>query len=342
MADSQNGETKIDIENLRSAFVGMGKEELMKYANDPFWVKMRWFLFILFWLLWFGMLSGAIAIIVLAPKCAAPTPKEWYEQNPIYEINSRDSSNADSIIDLAVFLGMKENIEYFEELGVKTILLDSVLKSKKDNPNFVEDFMSVDPTLGTGDDFKKFLAMLKEKGIRLLMSLVPNYSSDTHMWFEKSVAKEEPYKDYYIWVPAKGKGTDGQPLPPNNWVSVNGGSAWEWNNARGEFYLHQFDKSQPDLNFRNQALIDYFKDVFKYWLDMGVSGFYLDRVEYLIEDASFKNEPINPDTGATHDQYEFYIHKQTTDLPETVHLLKDWGSFVRNHSGLVFSCNFVD
>lgn len=80
-----NGEAKIDIENLKTAFAGMGKEELMKYANDPFWIRMRWFLFILFWLLWFTMLTGAIAIIVLAPKCDPPAPKEWWEESPLYK-----------------------------------------------------------------------------------------------------------------------------------------------------------------------------------------------------------------------------------------------------------------
>lgn len=80
-----NGDAKIDIENLKSAFAGMGKEELMKYANDPFWIRMRWFLFILFWLLWFAMLAGAIAIIVLAPKCDPPAPKEWWEESPLYK-----------------------------------------------------------------------------------------------------------------------------------------------------------------------------------------------------------------------------------------------------------------
>lgn len=87
--DSQNGDAKIDIGNIKTAFAGMGKEELMKYANDPFWVKMRWFLFILFWLVWIAMLAGAIALIILAPKCAAPAPREWWEQSPLYEIDVR-------------------------------------------------------------------------------------------------------------------------------------------------------------------------------------------------------------------------------------------------------------
>lgn len=102
--DSLNGDAKIDIENIKTAFAGMGKEELMKYANDPFWVKMRWFLFILFWLIWIAMLAGAIAIIVLAPKCSVPSPKEWWEQSPLYQIDVRSfkdgSEPADGIGDL--------------------------------------------------------------------------------------------------------------------------------------------------------------------------------------------------------------------------------------------------
>lgn len=93
-----NGEAKIDIENLKSAFAGMGKEELMKYANDPFWVRMRWFLFILFWLLWFAMLAGAIAIIVLAPKCDPPAPKEWWEESPLYKADVGSFSKDPTVI----------------------------------------------------------------------------------------------------------------------------------------------------------------------------------------------------------------------------------------------------
>lgn len=84
--DSQNGDAKIDIENMKIAFAGMGKEELMKFANDPFWVRLRWFLFIFFWLLWAAMLAGAIAIIIMAPKCAAPAPLKWWEQSPLYQV----------------------------------------------------------------------------------------------------------------------------------------------------------------------------------------------------------------------------------------------------------------
>lgn len=93
-----NGEAKIDIENLKSAFAGMGKEELMKYANDPFWIRMRWFLFILFWLLWFAMLAGAIAIIVLAPKCDPPAPKEWWEESPLYKADVGSFSKDPTVI----------------------------------------------------------------------------------------------------------------------------------------------------------------------------------------------------------------------------------------------------
>lgn len=93
-----NGEAKIDIENLKSAFAGMGKEELMKYANDPFWIRMRWFLFILFWLLWFAMLAGAIAIIVLAPKCDPPAPKEWWGESPLYKADVGSFSKDPTVI----------------------------------------------------------------------------------------------------------------------------------------------------------------------------------------------------------------------------------------------------
>lgn len=99
--NSQNGDAKIDIDNLKSAFAGMGKEELMKFANDPFWVRTRWFLFILFWLLWAAMLAGAIVIVVMAPKCAAPAPKEWWDQSPVYNVDVATFSSEQNKGDIA-------------------------------------------------------------------------------------------------------------------------------------------------------------------------------------------------------------------------------------------------
>ena len=121
------------------------------------------------------------------------------------------------------------------------------------------------------------LAGLHDYGIQLIMDLVPNHSSDQHEWFQKSVKREEPYTDYYIWQA-------GSPSsPPNNWKSVFGGPAWTYNSVRGEWYLHQFYSAQPDLNLRNEKVKQEIKDIMKYWLDMGVDGFRIDAVAHFFE-----------------------------------------------------------
>ncbi|KAK9497304.1 hypothetical protein O3M35_004647 [Rhynocoris fuscipes] len=333
--EPQNGDTKINMTEIKAAFIGMGKEELMKFANDPFWVKLRWFLFILFWLLWFGMLFGAIAIILLAPKCSSPEPRDWYENSPIYEIsvaNFKDGSTPqDGVGDLE---GLLEKVDYFKEIGVDTLLIDSLMRSTSGDADRIEDFKEIDPRYGSVDHVKQILSQLKQAGLHIIMKIVPNYSSLNHSWFEKSVERIEPYTDYYIW--SNGKINE----PPNNWLSVNGGSAWSWNPIRKQYYLHQFDDTQPDLNFRNNELVQYFSDVFKWWLDLGLSGIHVDKVDFLFESSNLTDESISDNPGTFHDQYDFYRHTNTRDLPETIDLIKHWASVVNNCSG-VFSVNGI-
>ncbi|XP_071454197.1 maltase A1-like [Hetaerina americana] len=331
--DTQNnGDANISIEAVKLAFTGMGKEELMKFANDPFWIRLRWFLFILFWLLWAAMLAVAIAIIVMAPKCAAPAPKTWWEESPLYQIHVpsfKDGSvNSNDKGDLK---GIKEKIDYFVDLGIQGILLSPIFTGSADSPDHVENFMDIDPAFGTMDDFVSLTTKMKEKGIHVAIRFVPNHSSIKHPWFLKSLKKEDPYTDYYIWAERKGTDTDGHTaIPPNNWVSVNGDSAWEFNSERNEFYLHQFGADQPDLNFHNENVIREFKEIFKFWIDKGVSGFVLDKADFLLEDKELKDEAINTHSKETHAEYGFYSHYQTRNLNGTIDLLSSFKTHIKN------------
>ncbi|XP_046689317.1 neutral and basic amino acid transport protein rBAT-like [Homalodisca vitripennis] len=332
---SQNGDAKIDIENLKSAFAGMGKEELMKFASDPFWVRTRWFLFILFWLLWAAMLAGAIAIIILAPKCAPPTPREWWEQSPLYKANvatfTKDSSKLQG--DLK---GFTTKLEYLSSLGVKTVVLSNILKVSDKESDGVDEFKTVAPSFGTLEDLKALISAAKDKGLKLLLTLIPNHSSLKSDLFNKSASKDPLYESFYIWAPGKGFTSEGMPAPPNNWLSKSGNSAWEWNEARKEFYLHQFDKEEPEFNFRNPKVVKFFDDVMQFWLDLGFSGFYLERTKYLIEDAELRNETAKRDIGsATHTEYEFYDHFYTENNAELAPLLHDWTERLANSSGIL-------
>lgn len=331
VTDPKNGDTKIDISEVRHVFVGMGKEELMKFANDPFWVRMRWFLFILFWVLWFGMLAGAIAIILLAPKCNAPEPSKWYEESPIYHVNVKHfmDSNGDGIGDLP---GVESKLNYLKDLGAGGILLEPLMKTAEGTDDVI-DFKSINPDYGTSQDLKKLTNAAKDKGLNVLMKIIPNFSSIKHEWFNKSIEGEGPYKDYYVWTdPFFDK--EGKQLPRNNWLSVNDGSAWTWDNTRKQFYLHQFNSTQPDLNFRNSDIVKYFEGVYAFWLDHGLSGLYLDKVEYLVEDSNFLDERPSSIGGQVHDQYDFQYHTHTTHLQESWDILSRWAKVFKNHSAV--------
>ncbi|KAK7794260.1 hypothetical protein R5R35_014665 [Gryllus longicercus] len=313
-ADSQNGDAKIDIENVKHTFAGMGKDELMKFANDPFWIRMRWFLFIFFWVLWIAMLVGAVAIIILAPKCAGPAPLKWWEESPLYEVNVRtfvDGEKEDGIGDL---VGLKSKLDYIKGLGVKGIVLSSVLQSShKLEDGYVENFAEVDPLVGTVHDFTNLTAAMKEEGMHLILDFIPNHTSKKHPWFVASEKKESPFTDYYVWTQKE----------PNNWVSLYGESAWAYSEIRKEYYLHQFKPDQPDLNFRNREVINEFKKIMKLWLERGVSGFQMSNVEFLVEDKDFGEDFVNPHTVVTLGQYDFLQHSKTANLPETYDVLRE-------------------
>jgi len=334
--NSQNGDAKIDIENLKTAFAGMGKEELMKFASDPFWVRTRWFLFILFWLLWIAMLAGAIAIIVLAPKCAPPTPREWWEQSPLYKADV-DTFGRDAGKLQGDLKGFTTKLDYLKNLGIKTVVLSNILKVSDKQSDGIDEFKTIAPAYGTLDDFKALVSAAKEKGLELLMTLVPNHSSLKNPLFNKSSLGDSNYSSFYVWASGKGGFTaDNQPIPPNNWRSKSGSSAWEYHEGRKAFYLHQFEADEPEFNFHNPDVVNYFTDVMKFWLDLGVSGFFMERTPYLLEDPDLRNETQKRDIGtATHTDYEFYDHSRTQNLPELKPLLQTWTKVLSNSAGIL-------
>ncbi|KAJ9598138.1 hypothetical protein L9F63_026758, partial [Diploptera punctata] len=174
---------------------------------------------------------------------------------------------------------IESRLDYIKELGVGAVWLSPIYKSPmKDFGYDIEDFKDIAPVFGTMEDFRSLSrAMKQEIDIKLLLDFIPNHSSDQHEWFKKSLMKQEPYTDYYVWADAKGVDDDGKPMPPNNWKAVFGGSAWEWKEERQQFYLHQFLKQQPDLNYRNPKILPWSVDVLQFWLDQGVDGILLDH-----------------------------------------------------------------
>ncbi|XP_072744671.1 amino acid transporter heavy chain SLC3A1 [Anoplolepis gracilipes] len=321
---SENGDVKIDIEPKKDALAGMNKEELMKFANDPFWVKLRWALFILFWLLWAGMLAGAIAIIAMAPKCSAPEPKKFWEESPIIQLDISDSLNND-------LKGLESVLNDLKDQHIKAISLSSIVKESADGAT--EDFRAIKSKLGNISDLESLIKVATENDQQVFLELDPNHSSIEHPWFKRSVDRQDPFTSYYVWADGitdinGGKETKS---PPNNWLSIYGESAWEWNEQRGQYYLHQFNKSQPDLNYNNPEVVKEFGDILIHWLKLGISGFRLANTSFLTEDLQLRDESRSL-LPVEINNYQSLMHVYTRDRPENAAILTKWQEIVRNET----------
>lgn len=202
----------------------------------------------------------------------------------VYQIYPRSfmDSNGDGIGDLK---GIIEKIPYLKELGVNVVWLSPIYQSPNDDNGYdISDYRRIMDEFGTMDDFQQLLMLCHEAGIRLVMDLVVNHTSDEHAWFvESRKNRTNSYRDYYIWRdPADGK-------EPNNWGSCFGGSAWQFDEQTGQYYLHFFSKKQPDLNWENENVRNAVYDMMKWWLDKGVDGFRMDVISLISKDQKFKD-----------------------------------------------------
>ena len=218
-------------------------------------------------------------------------------------------------------------MDYLKQLDVKGIWISPIFASPMvDHGYDISNYTNIDPIFGTIEDFKFLTSKCTSKGIKIILDFVPNHTSDQHEWFVKSCQRIHPYTDFYIWH--KGK-ADGQ--PPNNWISVFGGSAWQYNEARKEYYLHQFYKEQPDLNLRNPKVVLELEKVLRFWLDLGVAGFRIDAVPHFFEDERFLDEEVilNKDLNT----YDSVTRKYTYNLqPEVNNLLKKFRDVLNEYT----------
>lgn len=205
--------------------------------------------------------------------------KDWYKEAVVYQIYPKSfcDTNGDGIGDIK---GIISKLDYLEELGVNTVWLSPCYPSPGDDNGYdISDYCNIDPIYGTMDDFKEMLEGMHKRGIRLLMDLVVNHTSDEHKWFEESrKGKDNPYRDYYIWKDP----VDG--AEPNDWKSNFGGSAWEFDESSGQYYLHLYSKKQPDLNWENERVQREIIDMINFWLDLGVDGFRCDVINSISKD----------------------------------------------------------
>ena len=196
--------------------------------------------------------------------------RKWWQDGVIYQIYPRSfcGSNGDGYGDIP---GIISKLDKLQELGVDAIWLSPVYKSPQvDNGYDIADYKAIDPMFGTMEDFDELLAQAKARGIRIIMDLVINHTSDRHEWFQKSRRREKGYEDYYIWADK-----------PNNWGGFFGGGAWDYDEVRGQYYLHLFAKGQPDLNWHNPKIMEEVQDILRFWLDKGVAGFRCDVINII-------------------------------------------------------------
>jgi alpha-glucosidase len=302
----------------------------------------------LFSSLW--MAGGFCAIIlgISGVACAAQTTGRvqsdpWWKHAVVYEIYPRSyqDSNGDGIGDLN---GITSRIGYLQGLGVDAIWIAPMYPSPQVDFGYdISNYESVDTQYGTLADMDHLIAEGKKHHVRVILDMVLNHTSDKHQWFiDAASSRSNPKHDWYCWndgIPADGPGVtayqkqfehDGR-VPPNNWVSGFGGSAWEWVPAVHQFYYHEFYKQQPDLNWRNPAVEKAMFDSMRFWLDRGVAGFRLDAIPTLFEDPQLRN---NPELGGTNAQGDPNVgDTYTNNLPEVHDVIRRMRSMIDSYPG---------
>ncbi len=249
---------------------------------------------------------------------------EWWRGAVIYQIYPRSfqDSNGDGIGDL---LGIVERLPYIASLGVDTIWISPFFTSPmKDFGYDVSDYCDVDPMFGSLADFDLLVSTAHKLGLKVLIDLVLSHSSDQHQWFKESrSSKDNPRANWYVWADAKPDGT-----PPNNWLSIFGGSAWAWDTTRCQYYMHNFLDTQPDLNFHEPAVQEELLNVARFWLDRGVNGFRLDTINFYIHDRELRDNPPcppekrNASIAPAVNPYNYQEHLYDKNQPENLEFLR--------------------
>jgi alpha-glucosidase len=301
------------------------------------------------------LLAGLLLPTFVPAQETAPTPAEiraaamptndpvWWKHAVLYEIYPRSfqDSNGDGIGDLN---GITQRLDYLQHLGVGAIWIAPMYPSPQVDFGYdISNYEAVDPQYGTLADMDHLIAAGKQHNIRVILDMVLNHTSDKHQWFlDAASSRTNPYHDYYVWndgIPANSPGVtdyqkryehDGK-VPPNNWVSLFGGSAWEWVPTVHQFYYHKFYKQQPDLNWRNPAVEKAMFGAMRFWLDRGVAGFRLDAIPALFEDPKLRNER---ELGGINAQGDPNLDdSMTNNLPEVHDVIRRMRAMTASYPG---------
>ncbi|XP_030562357.1 uncharacterized protein LOC115763776 isoform X2 [Drosophila novamexicana] len=306
--DHQNGDAKIDIGNLnggKQSFTGMSKEELLKYANDPFWVRLRWIFFVSFWLIWVGMLVGAILIIIGAPKCAAPQPLPWYKRG----LHAKFGHVADF---------KPEDVQAAQKLFASGAIYElpagQTYEVKKPDVEA---------------QIKQLVDLYKPSDIKIILDLTPNYVSNSSQLMRDALANEEQ-RAAFVWVKVAGS------EPPNNWKKVGGNSS-AWTQLEGSYVLSQFQEGNYDLKMNSTVVRQELGSVLQHLVGLGVQGFRLKNTKFYLINDNLADEEISHTTKELNMvDYGFYTHTQTTFQSGLGDVLYDYLGMVKNVSDDAF------
>jgi alpha-glucosidase len=254
----------------------------------------------------------------------------WWQRGVFYQIYplSFMDSNGDGVGDLN---GIASRLDYVVSLGVDAIWLSPIYPSPMTDFGYdVADYMAIDPYFGTMADFDRLVADVHRRGLRLILDLVPNHTSDLHPWFlESRASRGNPKRDWYIW---RDPAADGG--PPNNWVSYFG-SAWTFDSRTGQYYYHQFRETQPELNYQNPKVLAAMLEVMRFWLDKGVDGFRVDVIALLAKDQRFLDEPPDPSYRPERHIYHSLRHTYTQDQPAVHDYIRAFRAVLDQYRGSV-------
>jgi len=292
-----------------------------------------------------GRLAAAVLILVILLVAARATraqrqspdtaPHPWYQHAVFYEIYPRSfmDSNGDGIGDLN---GIAAKLDYLKALGVDAIWIAPCFPSPQVDFGYdVSDYQNIDPMFGTLDDFDRLQKLGEAHDIKIILDFVVNHTSDQHPWFlDSRSSRSAPKRDWYIWR----EGKSGN--PPNNWISNFGGSAWQWDSTTQQYYYHYFYVQQPDLNWRNPAVVDAMYGTTEWWYKRGVAGFRLDAVDSLYEDPALRDNPVLPGTNDFGDPK--IENKYTQALPEVHTALQGLRTVANKYNAVLIGETWTD
>ncbi|KAL8243580.1 hypothetical protein R6Q59_009838 [Mikania micrantha] len=225
----------------------------------------------------------------------ARSKRQWWKEASVYQIYpaSFKDSNGDGVGDIP---GIISELDYIKSLGVDVVWLSPILQSPQVDMGYdISDYKDIHRPYGTMADHDALIKGLHDRGMKYVLDLVVNHTSDQHEWFKQSrSSKENPYRDWYYWRPAR-YDADGNRMPPNNWEAAFSGSAWEWDETTQEYYLHLFAVEQPDLNWENPKVVEAVHDIVRFWLDRGVDGFRMDVINFISKTFGLPDAPVTRD-----------------------------------------------